>query len=517
MSQLYSSVTVGLAGARPSINHGRINHLNYTRMDTPRQNYIPISYLFAIVLGLSFWGKGVSDPDLGWHLLGGAWIVTHGTLPSHDFINSFNSEWHDYHWLSQILLYVLYGAGGYDGLRIFFGLTVAYLFKVLLDILYISIGRRKSVLFVEVFFVAAVLLMAHVTSVRPQVLAVLFVAVAVRRLLQAPRAYEVPLLVLLSILLTNIHVYWVFIPLSWGLFRSLPALLRSKGTLSGSLGVLALLCASGLVSPYGVQNYFLVWEYLSMPEQLLNSISEFKNSLAGGVYVSSILLLYLAILARVWNLRRALAKPGHAAGALIAFLLAVRSIKFITIFVLLGFPYVIRNAGVAIRKYAPSMFHRDAAVAKLVIWIVTLLSIWLSITRFPWISPTGDELSSRYPIDGCKVLAHASQLSAERHGHIRVLTHFNHGGWCRWALYLESPNADFRVTTDGRTQHLPVEHFEKGFELYRLKQGWENTLAQWAPDVAVVPKDTALAQGLELLGNWKIFYEDKHFKIFVPG
>ncbi|MCB0318971.1 MAG: hypothetical protein KDD56_09455, partial [Bdellovibrionales bacterium] len=68
-----------------------------------------ILIIIATLSGLCFWSRPPYDPDLGWHLNGGAWILNNlsqgnnlnQALPSFDFINSFNPIWHDYHWLGQ--------------------------------------------------------------------------------------------------------------------------------------------------------------------------------------------------------------------------------------------------------------------------------------------------------------------------------------------------------------------------------------------------------------------------------
>ncbi|MFM1848250.1 MAG: hypothetical protein RL417_1724, partial [Pseudomonadota bacterium] len=38
----------------------------------------------AVVWGLSLWGVPAHDLDLGWHLLGGSWILDHGAVPRAD-------------------------------------------------------------------------------------------------------------------------------------------------------------------------------------------------------------------------------------------------------------------------------------------------------------------------------------------------------------------------------------------------------------------------------------------------
>ncbi|RMG40689.1 MAG: hypothetical protein D6719_10240, partial [Candidatus Dadabacteria bacterium] len=213
------------------------------------------SYFIAIIIGLGFWHYPANDPDLGWHLFGGAWIFNHGRLPTEDVVNTFNKFWHDYHWLGQIVLYKIFTLAGYDGLRIALALVMAALSKVLLDIIYISMERQQSVLLAMVFYLASITLINAVTSIRIQMLAVLIIALTLRRLIQKPTASELPWLFFLSALLVNIHVYWVLIPMLWFFYRCVPRLAGERNLSPAYVwGGALLLGLAGLISPYGIVN-----------------------------------------------------------------------------------------------------------------------------------------------------------------------------------------------------------------------------------------------------------------------
>src|SRR5690606_33155015 len=90
-----------------------------------------VGTLLALALGLSFWGIALADPDLSWHLLGGAYISEYHRVPSEDFINALRPSWHDYHWLYQLSVYQLYHAGGLSALMIGWGVFSAIFFVLL--------------------------------------------------------------------------------------------------------------------------------------------------------------------------------------------------------------------------------------------------------------------------------------------------------------------------------------------------------------------------------------------------
>src|SRR5262245_10964453 len=124
----------------------------------------------AVFVGLSFWIGGITDPDLGWHLLGGAWISAHRAVPEQDFINLFNERWHDYHWLAQIIFHRIYVAGGFPALQIFFGLLMAALLSLVLDLTLGQLGARASSLLSFVVVIVASEVLSPVCSVRPQMI-----------------------------------------------------------------------------------------------------------------------------------------------------------------------------------------------------------------------------------------------------------------------------------------------------------------------------------------------------------
>ena len=139
--------------------------------------------LTITLLGLCFFDRPVHDPDLGWHLAGGYWISHKGALPQFDFINTFNPNWHDYHWLGQLLMYKLYAIGGYDLLYTFFGLVSVALLFVLSKIISLTTKISFSDLRLPLILVPSAYLLFDIASVRPQMIAITIIAAALLLLL----------------------------------------------------------------------------------------------------------------------------------------------------------------------------------------------------------------------------------------------------------------------------------------------------------------------------------------------
>jgi hypothetical protein len=288
---------------------------------------------------------------------------------------------------------------------------------------------------------------------------------------------------------------------------------------------LALLGAAGLVSPYGVlrahpalpdvlMNYAVVWDLLLTPAVLKDTIFELRSGFAADGATPWLLVAYAALFARSFQWRRLVADvPGALAFAASGFL-ALSGLKYAAVFAVLGLPWVARYAVPDLSAVLPAAAESIEIPALGLAFGASLLhAAWY----FPWTAPNNQYIYEWCPIEACRAIAHLDLHPRARRDHIRVATHFNNGGWCRWVLYQERPDVDFRVTTDGRTQAVPAERIIDSFNLYQMKGDALATLARWAPDVILVHKTSALVNFLRLAPqDYALEFEDDNFAVFRP-
>jgi len=495
-------------------------------------------YALALIFGLGFWSLNPFDPDLGWHLLGGRWILNQISnanglglfsldkiVPQADFINSFRSSWHDYHWLGQILIYRIYALGGIPLLRFSLGLLGAYLAKLLCDIALLSTKSRLQALALGLSILAALELIKSVSSIRPVLIVILFLALALRRLLKTPNSWEIGYLFFLSVLACNIHVYWIFFVVLWCSYRVLPYLLhRSAQKPLAVWGGFFALLLSGLFSPYGLfgsdwsaqkltKNYALIFDYLHTPSAL-SRVAEFTPALALKGYVPLLILAITFILGATYSVKRWYLKSSQSVSIIIAAALALLAAKFLSIFAVFGLPHLAQAATRYTRRAVKNgSFIRYEAPLAAVLFIYGSYSL---VSNSPWLRPDSGMLEESYPLKACASMTELKLLPHNARNHLRVLTHFNFGGWCRFAIYNAAPDLDARVTTDGRTQGVPTEHFSRSFDLYDVKEGWVETLNAWAPDIVLAEREHSLANVLLLAANqWRVTFKDDHFIVFA--
>ncbi len=489
-----------------------------------------INFLFilsACFLGLAFSSKPLFDPDLGWHLLGGQYLLEQGQVPIKDFINSFNQYWHDYHWLAQIIFYKIYAISGFQGLvylQAVLGLclVVSLYFLILQSFKLASSEESKN--YTNIVEILALLLAFYfsysINSLRPQLIALILIAVAYTRLLGARKIWDGVLVTSFSILAVNLHVYWIFMPILWFCLRCAKS--QTKSEKVHDYLVLILISSSGFISPYGLIsingnhswypliNYALIWDYLKMPVQLKDYIFEMRSSLAGAGAIPYLFVLSLLVIARGLNKKIIKSNTSLILIALLSTFLAFRSIKFIAVFAVLSLPIVVLCLQEIFRNLE---IITKSTYLNYSLLIFSALFLFYAYPRKPLSEEA--EFYQLLPVHACKKIAKMDLPIPANRNHLRILTHFNHGGWCRWLIKENAPEKDYRVTTDGRTQWVPPEHYLLSFDLYSVKKRWAETLQAWDPDLILVWKGASLAAFLSRSqGLWDLVHEDDDFAVF---
>ena len=163
--------------------------------------------LFTALFLLSLFATAVRetlDPDMWWHLRTGETILQH-SIPRQD-VFSFtvpNNAWITHEWLSQVVMWLIYRAGGLPGLILVFALLITLTFWLLYRV---CAGRPYLAAFVVLLSAFA---SAIVWGARPQIFNLLLTAVFVH-LIERVRSGELAprwlwLLPPLTALWANLH------------------------------------------------------------------------------------------------------------------------------------------------------------------------------------------------------------------------------------------------------------------------------------------------------------------------
>lgn len=129
---------------------------------TTRRLFLGIFFLALLALT----AKNATDPDFGWHLRTGEYIVTTQSIPYQDFFSytATGETWVTHEWFTQVVMYLLYQAGGIFALVFFFALLATLTFW---SVYLRCEGKPYLAAFVVLF---AALAAAPIWGIRPQTL-----------------------------------------------------------------------------------------------------------------------------------------------------------------------------------------------------------------------------------------------------------------------------------------------------------------------------------------------------------
>ncbi len=201
------------------------------------------------------WGR--LDPDFGWHLVTGRYIIAHG-IPRHDFYTytARGHPWVDHEWGSDIIQALLYRIGGY--------LFDALFFAIIWTAAVMVYGWRAKL---WVVFLAALAILPY-AGIRPIAWSVLFFAICLKVLRKGNRRY-IWFLPLLFMFWANLHAGFIA---GLGLVAYFAFLKRSRYL----AGILLLSAGATLINAYGIGLYREIGSTIFDP-QIHNQIVEWRR------------------------------------------------------------------------------------------------------------------------------------------------------------------------------------------------------------------------------------------------
>ncbi len=201
-------------------------------------------FLFIILLGARY----ILDLDLGFHLKGGQWIIQNHCVPSQDTYTYTvtGRDYLDIHWLYQVLLYLLYLAGGYTLLSVFNITLIVTVFVIT----FIRTRSSGAPAYITVPLLAlAVYICEHRFQVRPEILSWVFLG-GMLYVLERNEKGKKGLLFLLPL----IQVLWANV----------------EGLFVLGWAVMVIFLVSGLIHRRKLDKKLMVYSGLSFAASLLN-------------------------------------------------------------------------------------------------------------------------------------------------------------------------------------------------------------------------------------------------------
>ncbi|MCC6932480.1 MAG: hypothetical protein IT292_04405 [Deltaproteobacteria bacterium] len=472
-----------------------------------------------IVTAAIFANKQLIDLDLAWHLAGGLYMLERGDVPAADPFLIGAPFWWNYSWLFQLALIPFFKLGGFVAVQIVQILLVIFLTQAIFLLVHfcavkdtISQSFRYGRL---IAFILALFMVYPIAYLRPQLISMLFFC----WLLYWAETGKLNLFksILLVVFWSNIHVYWLLVPCVYFAYLVFPLMLRRQSVIMPCLHLL-LISSAALISPYGIENIVGVYKYLFDHAEAYSMINEFQPiSPSQGI---SFWIYCVALAGVAFRYKKAFTLAN--APSLLLFCvfgaLAAYRMKYLPIF---GLSVAVLYA----RLLAPETLNcEQLSIKQLPIWCSRALSVIIFVI-FALLCLTQQRDSMVIGEDKAELLK-ISQMIVETEqdyqGVLRILTHFDNGGWVDLGLFLakqeNNAKVDARIFVDGRTLVAGAERLRDFDDLRLKKNNWQDVLKRWQFAYAVLSKNNSITEIIsedQLVPRWQKLWSSENWVVFT--
>ncbi len=446
----------------------------------------------------------IADPDIGWQLRTGEWIVQHHAFPHTDPFSRVDggSPWQAYSWLFDLIVLKLYAWMNLRGLLIF---TAAMMALIAAAVYHMTSRLQGDFTQRAVLTIAVMFCLSRLSTPRPWLLTILFFALEMNILMHARRtgkSRELLWLPVLFALWANVHIQFIDGLLVLGIAAVEPLLERwwkpgTQGVPARKLWLTLGACiAAACLNPYGPGIYKIAWQ-LGSQQGVLDTVSEmmalpFRT-------MGDFVLLFLALAAAGVLFRYRRLAPFETLMLAMAAVLSFRSRRDLWVMAITA--GAILAAGLPVRperedrKNLPVWAVAFSCATAVLVFVASAVLLHLNNGRLQ------EMLAEKMPVQAVEVVK-------ERHYTGALFNNYDWGGFLIWNL--REP-----VSIDGRA----ALYGDKA--IGRSRDTWGGG-AKWASDpdlqsagVVIAPEGAALTQLLRTDTRFELTYEDKVAAVFV--
>jgi hypothetical protein len=463
-------------------------------------------FVAVLVIGLvALAARGVSDPDVWWHLRTGQLIVESHQIPHLDAYSFTRAgqPWIDHEWLSQVAMYAMYRLAGWGGLIVAFAAIVA----ISLWTVYLRCPGRPYT--AGTFAIWGATASAPSWGVRPQMFSLLLANVF---LLILERSDKHPRLLLwtvpLTVLWVNLHAgylvgiglmilflagYVLEVASSQNWRQAAPHVRRLGLTLGACLAVIPL-------NPNRIQMYRYPLETLRS-RSMQTYVDEWLSPNFHQAKELPFLFMLLAVLLALGLSARRL-RARELLWLLATTWLALHSARHIPIFVLIAVPILAASAQTWLEERGAgsllgSTVGSPRSPRRLVNAMILGAFVVFTIVRVRVVIRDQPKTEAQhFPAAAVSFLARERPPGP-------ILNNYNWGGYFIAKLY-----PGYRVFIDGRADLYGDSFMDDFYATYHLTDGWERPINQWQIQTILLPPDAPLVTALRSRPGWKQIYTD---------
>lgn len=475
-----------------------------------RQKILKLA-LFTCVFSLGM--NKISDFDVWYHIKTGEYILAHFSIPHKDIFSYTTKEpWLTHEWLSQVIFYLVYKAGGFRLIMLFRALLLCLIFYRVFSI----VSRKTSTATHQVLSVLlAVIASAGSFLERPQLFSYLLFVIFYDVLMQFKdgKRQQVWLCVFLSLLWVNLHSSFILGLLLIFLFAFSEAVnvfaFRQAPEKSNHL-ITVFLCGAlvSLANPNHVKMFLYPFETL-FNKQHMDLIFEWQSPNFHLVQMQAVeLFIFLSVAAMIFS--------GIKVKKLDLFLFffflhfALHSLRNLPYFALVYAPLLAAHIG-AFSQKTNRFLSRITIFNKLVTAdekasveipiLNALLLIFLiafCVSRIPYPATLSKTVSVKDFPAGAVSYLKTHHLSGN------LFNEYDWGGYLIFELYPQK-----KVFIDGRMDIHVKTTVPDYLKLMRYEKGWESVVKKYNLRIFLLRENNVLARILRERKDYRVVYEDK--------
>jgi hypothetical protein len=472
--------------------------------------YFTLRRAFVWALLLSLFSLAVQqcssiDWDFWWHLKAGQYIVQSKSIPHVDpfSFTRAGAEWITHEWLSEVIMYTVFRAGGWIGLFILFGTTITAAWAICFQR---CEGKPFTAAFAVVFAATA---SASLFGFRPQMFTLLVASIFISLLdgyVFGGKRRVIWFLPPLMLLWVNLHAGSVLGLALILLFVVMAGLDGEWKRIKPLLLTLAICVAVVPLNPNGFRMFSYPFETLSAPA-MQGFIQEWFSP-----DFHQFRFLPLAALILVTFSAMALSPTRPRRGELFALVTlsfaALRSGRHIPIFALFAAPLFAKYLAQWISAQTSSPITLRSATTTGSNIVLTLALLLLP--TFIIVKRVGNFNSSVASYEAQKFPAGAVDFIEKQEAVGPIFNDYNWGGYLIWKLY---PGR--RVFIDGRADVYGDGFIFEYLRTYDGGRGWRDTLDHFEIQTVLIQPNSALTTLLREDKGWHKVFEDEQAVVFA--
>jgi hypothetical protein len=449
----------------------------------------------------------MTDPDFGWHLRAGQWILLHHGVPHTDPFSSYGAgkTWYDYSWLFDIF---------FAGLYKWFGLQGFALLEIAARVAIPACTYRMAQRIGGNFWISAIASTAAAYSMwaiyapRPGMFTIVFFALELEILfgaLLSGNTRKLWLLPLLFWLWAGIHIQFVYGLIVLALFageRILNGAIRYKSQIAASPAktswIFAACVVATLVTPYGWHLYSTVIQYAGQTH-IYESISEMLAVNFRQPFHFVFLFLTLgSALALGWSRQM---RPLYLLLFAFAATIGFRSVKDVWLLGTVSVALIALSLRPTESNHKPTSALSPRHRLALAVCVIALLAVaWRRYdVNNTWIEMG---LAGKYP-------EAAAQYVEKNHLQGPLYNDFSAGGFLIWRL------PSLPVSIDGRTNVHGDNRVKAYSDVLRGLPGWDKDPELSSAKLIIWPTKSPLVGLLRCDTRFQQVFSDPQATVFV--